>query len=71
MKITDVGVLTVAQWAKNLTGVAQVAAEVWVQSQHHGLRIQHCHACGVGHGCSSDPSPWPRNFHRLQFSHKI
>ena len=39
-----------AQWVKNLTAVAHVTAEVQVRSpaQHSGLRIRHCHSCGVG-----------------------
>ena len=45
-----------AQWVKNLTAVALVAAEAWVQSptQCSGLKIQHCHSCVVGHSCSLD-----------------
>lgn len=38
------GVLTVAQWVKNMTAVAQVAAGVWVcaPARHSGLK-----GCGV------------------------
>ena len=55
---------TEAQWVKNLTAAAQVAAEVWIRSpaQLSGLRIWHCCSCSlesisgpgtsICHGCS-------------------
>ena len=26
---------------------------------HSGLRIWHCHSCGIGHSCGSNVIPWP------------
>ena len=39
-----------AQWIKNLNAVPQIDAKAQVQSPawHSGLRIWHCHSCGVG-----------------------
>ena len=51
----DMGeVPTVAQWVKNLTVVAWVAAEVQVRSpaQQSGLRMQHCCSFGASRSCS-------------------
>ena len=41
---------------KNLTTAAWVAVEVRVQSlaQHSGLKVQHCHHCGLGLSCGLD-----------------
>ena len=48
-----------AQWVKNLTAAAQVAAEVQVQfpGRGSGLKFWHCHTCGIGHNCGSDSIP--------------
>ena len=57
-----------AQWVKNPTAAAQVTAEARVRSpaQGSGLRIQHCHSCGVGRSCGSHSiSLWPNNFYML------
>ena len=32
-------------------------------AQQSGLKIQHCHSCGVGHNCGSDVSPGPGTPH--------
>ena len=42
-----------AQWVKDLTAVAQIAAEAWVQSLAWCSGCWCCHSCGVGHSCSS------------------
>ena len=48
-----------AQWIKDLTTAAWVAAEAQVRSQawYVGLSIQGCDSCGVGHSCCSDSIP--------------
>ena len=48
-----------AEWVKMLTAAAQVTSEVQPPSpaQFSGLRIWHCHSCGVGCNCSSDSIP--------------
>ena len=50
---------TVAQWVRYPTAVAQVPVEMQVLSQawHSGLRIRHCHTCGVGCSCGLDSIP--------------
>ena len=39
----------------------QVPSPAW----HRGLRIQHCHSCGIGHTCSSDLIPGPGAPHAM------
>ena len=53
------GVPTVVQWIKNLTAVAQVAVEAWVQSLawHSGLKEPALQQLWLGF------KPWLRNFH--------
>ena len=55
------GAPTVAQRVKDLTTMAQVAAEVRVGStaRHSGLRMWCCCSCGIGHNCSLDSTPGP------------
>lgn len=55
------GVTSVAQCVKDLTAVAGVAVEAWVQSQawHSVWRILHCCSCCVGCNYSSDSIPGP------------
>ena len=62
MKAGFLGVLPVGQQVKDLTAVAQVAAEAWVQSlAWHGvcLRIWLCCSYVVGHSCGLDSIPGP------------
>ena len=49
-------------WIRNITTVAQVAAEMWVQSQtwHRGLKEPALPICDIGHSCGSDLVPDPR-----------
>ena len=49
------GAPAVAQWDWQHLG----SAGMWVPSpaQHSGVRIQHCHSCGVGQDCSLDLIP--------------
>ena len=44
---SPLGVPSLVQRVKNLTAVAPVAAEAWIQSSArcNGLRIQCCHSC--------------------------
>ena len=44
-----------------VSAIAQVAVEVRVlfPAQHSGLKIWHCHSCGIGCSCSSDLIPGP------------
>ena len=55
-KIQSLRSSPVAQWVKDLSAVAQVAAEALIGSLswHSGLRIQCCYSCG------SDSIPDPR-----------
>ena len=34
-------------------------------AQHNGLRIQHCHSCGIGYNSSSDSIPGPRTSYAM------
>ena len=47
------GVPALAQWAKNPAALAWVTAEVQFGSSawHSGLKVRHCHSCGVGCSC--------------------
>ena len=56
-----------AHWVEDLTAVAWVAAEVWVQSlaQHSELRIQYCRSCGL------DSVPGPGTSICRRCGHKI
>ena len=62
LKDESLGVLTVAQWVKDLTTAAWVDVEALVPSsaQQSRLRTQYCHSCSIGHSCSSDLIPGPR-----------
>ena len=61
--VKDIGeVPTVAQWVKNLTAAAQVAAE----SQVPPLTVQDPALPQL----KLRFSPWPRNFHMLQVQQK-
>ena len=53
------GVIAMAQWVKNLTAVAWVAAEVLFQSlvQSSGLRIQCCCSYSIVCNCGLDLIP--------------
>ena len=65
------GVLTVAQWVKNLTATAQVAAQVWSGSRapHRGLKGVAAAAAQLAGAAqiqslarnSHMPLVWPRN----------
>ena len=50
LKIHACGLPAVAQWVKNLTAVAQVAAEGWALFSvgSSGLKDLGCHSCGIG-----------------------
>ena len=50
-----VGVLTVVQWVRNPTAVAQVSVEAWVRSPAwcNRFRIWCCHSCETGCNCGS------------------
>ena len=49
------------QWVKNLTAVAQVTTEAWVQSlaQHSGLKDLELSELRIGHSCSLDSLSGP------------
>ena len=67
------GVPAIVRWVKNPTAVARVAAEarVWSPVLYSGLRIWHCHSCGVGCSCISDSVPGSGTSICHRCSHRI
>ena len=62
-----------AQWVKNLTAAAQVAAKACIQSLAWSSRLKDPALLQLEHRSQLwlKFSPWPRNFPMSQYSHKI
>ena len=63
------GVSTVAQQVKN-PALSLQWCRFDPQPQCSGLRIWHCHSCGIGHSCGSDWIPGPGTSIRHECSQK-
>ena len=52
-------------WCNGIGSISASAGLIPGQVQCSGLRIQHCHSCGIGHSFSSDSIPGLGNPHAL------